>query len=230
MYWEIAPELREIIEPIATMRGLELVDAQLRAASGKPRLWVIVDRTDGGRVTVEECASVARELGRALDVAEVISGAYLLEVSSPGVDRVLAREVDFERAVGQRVAVETREPVLGRRKFQGRLAQVAGATLAIELEEGAVEIPLSSVKRANSIYEFAPTSGRKRPPGTGRASGAKSTRGKRRARPGSRSVETDDGEPPSHGIDASPVRLPEGLDEDRRRGTAPGFANERARG
>jgi ribosome maturation factor RimP len=153
MYWEIPPRLLEIVEPIAAMRGLELVDAQLRSAPGKARLCVIVDRADGGRVTVGECAAMSRELSRSLDVNEVIAGAYLLEVTSPGVDRVLAREIDFERAVGQRVMVEVREPVAGRRKLTGRLVACGNGALEIDLGASQLTVPLPSVRRANAIYE-----------------------------------------------------------------------------
>jgi ribosome maturation factor RimP len=162
MYWEIPPKLLEIIEPIAAMRGLELVDAQVRSAPGQVRLCVIIDRADGGRVTVDECASMSRELGRSLEVAEVFSGAYLLEVTSPGVDRVLAREIDFERAVGQRVLVELREPVAGRRKLTGRLVAAADGELAIELAEERVSVPLPAVRRANAVYESPADASRER--------------------------------------------------------------------
>src|SRR5574337_1229010 len=131
--------VREIAERVAASYGLEIWDVELRGTGGKSRmLRVYIDRprqvsaqpgagqTGGpisveggpavGGVTHEDCANVSRELGTILDVEDAVpGGTYLLEVSSPGLDRKLWRPADFERFVGSRVKLMTREPIAGNR-------------------------------------------------------------------------------------------------------------------
>lgn len=154
MYREIPHEILCVIEPIVLDHGLELVDASLAGAGGRRALTVVLDTPEGdGRVTVDECAAVSREVGRALEVADVVPGSYTLEVSSPGVDRILARDKDFARAVGSRVAVHTRRPLDGRRNFRGRLVDFAGDELRVATEGGTARIPLAAVSRANAFHD-----------------------------------------------------------------------------
>ncbi len=103
MYQSIPHDLLEVIEPIVLDHGLEVVDAAPPVGGKSRRLQVIVDTPEGdGRVTLDECATVSREIGHALDATDLMPGSYVLEVSSPGIDRVLGRAKDFERAVGRR--------------------------------------------------------------------------------------------------------------------------------
>jgi len=88
-----------------------------------------------GGVTHEDCANVSRELGTILDVEDAVpGGTYLLEVSSPGLDRKLWRPADFERFTSSRVKLMTREPVNGNRHFEGRLERFGGGKLVLALE------------------------------------------------------------------------------------------------
>jgi len=155
MYRDIPEELREIIEPVVVDAGLELVDVFL--ARG-PRPWLLrvtLDTPAGdGRVSVERCAEVSREIGTQLDAADVVPGAYRLEVSSPGLDRLLAREKDFSAACGSRVLVETRRPFEGRRRFRGRLLGFDAGVARLAVEGGEVPIPFDEVSKARVIYEF----------------------------------------------------------------------------
>jgi ribosome maturation factor RimP len=160
MYRDIPRELLELIEPIVLDHQLELVDAVV-AKGGRGRLHVILDTHEGdGRVTVGECAAVSREIGHALDANDLIRGSYVLEVSSPGVDRVLAREKDFERAVGQRVSLHTREPLEGRRHFRGELVAFDSTDVCVETESGPFRIPFEAVARAQAFYPLDEVSGR----------------------------------------------------------------------
>jgi ribosome maturation factor RimP len=163
MYRDIPPALLAVVEPIARDHGLEVVDAGLRAGPGKSRLCVILDTPEGdGRVLVDQCAAVSRELGYALDGLDLVPGAYVLEVSSPGVDRTLAREVDFERAVGRKVALETREPLDGRRRFRGELARFEGTEALVHTEGGDVRIPFAKIARAQAFHPQPAPAARKR--------------------------------------------------------------------
>jgi ribosome maturation factor RimP len=155
MYRDIAPELLGIVEPIAAGHGLEIVDAQWSGVPGRGlRLRVILDTPRGdGRVTIDECARVSREIGHGLDAAAAIAHRYVLEVCSPGLDRTLSRWIDFERALGGEVSVETRQPIDGRRRFRGALVACAQEQIEIRLPEGgSFRIPFAQVARAKAFY------------------------------------------------------------------------------
>jgi ribosome maturation factor RimP len=85
-------------------------------------------------------------------VAELIDGAYTLEVSSPGIDRTLGREVDFARAVGRKVALETRAPIDGRRRFKGELVAFDGERATVAADGGTFAIPFGAVERAKAFH------------------------------------------------------------------------------
>ena len=152
MYRDIPQELVEVIEPIAQDHGLEVVEADLAGGSSERRLRVVLDTPLGdGRVTLDQCATVSRELGHALDASGVAGSAFSLEVMSPGVDRVLGREVDFERAVGRRVEFETRSPLNGQRRFRGELVAFAEERATFLTEAGELQVPFSAIARAKAF-------------------------------------------------------------------------------
>jgi ribosome maturation factor RimP len=156
VYADIPEALRGLIEPIVHEHGLELVDADL--ARGRPpwRLRVIVDNAEmDGRVPIERCAEVSRELGARLDAADAIEASYLLEVTSPGFDRVLAREKDFAAACGSEVKLETRFPIDGRRRFRGRLLAFEGGLLRLSVDGREAVVPFADVARAHTVYEYS---------------------------------------------------------------------------
>jgi len=156
VYRDIPEELRAVIEPIVESHGVELVDVVRRQGRAPLRLRVIVDSPAGdGRVGVDRCAAIAREVGAHLDAADVIRGAYNLEVTSPGLDRVLAREKEFASAVGQTLKLATHRPVAGRRRFRGRLVRYEAGVATLEMEGGEVAIPFAEVSSAHTVYEFA---------------------------------------------------------------------------
>jgi len=156
VYRDIPEDLRTLIEPIVDDAGFELVDAQL-ARGGKPwTLKVTIDtRACDGRVSVDSCAAVSRELSSQLDVADTIEAGYRLEVSSPGLDRPLTREKDFASACGREVQIETRQPLSGRRRFRGVLVGFKRGVAAVELDGKTVEIPFAEVSKANTVYQFS---------------------------------------------------------------------------
>jgi len=135
---------------------------------GKSRmLRVFIDKPGG--VTHEDCANVSHEVGTILDVEDAVpGGSYLLEVSSPGLDRKLARPEDYQRFLGSLVKLTTREPVEGNRHFQGRLEAFQDGRLTLDLnlnrkngKKGShppvahrIEIELRNVERANLVAEI----------------------------------------------------------------------------
>lgn len=156
MYRDIPEEMRALIEPIVDDFGLELVDVERRQGRAPWQVRVVVDTREGdGRVPIDTCAEVSREVGAGLDAADAVPVSYRLEVSSPGLDRVLAREKDFARAVGRDVRLETRAPVEGRRRFRGRLVGFDGASARLDVDGREVTIPFEAVRRANAVYVFS---------------------------------------------------------------------------
>jgi ribosome maturation factor RimP len=155
MYHDIPEDLRSLIEPIVEQAGLELMDAIVTRGRPPWQLRITVDTPAGdGRVSVDDCAAVSREIGTNLDAADAIREAYRLEVSSPGLDRVLAREKDFEAACGSEVRIETRRPIDGRRRFRGTLLAFEAGVARLSVDGQEVGIAFADVARANQIYHF----------------------------------------------------------------------------
>ncbi len=163
MYMDIPPALLRVIEPVAADHGLEVVDASVHAGGGRARVVVTLDTPRGdGRVTLDRCAAVSREISHGLDAADFMSAPYVLEVTSPGVDRALGRAIDFERVVGREVRVETRELLGGRRHFRGRLAAFAEGCVNVETAAGDFRIPFHEIQEAQAFYPTEPPGGTKR--------------------------------------------------------------------
>ena len=155
MYKDIPADLRRVVEPVVQAHGLELVDAGMGRGPTRSLVRIVVDTPAGdGRVLVDECAAISREVGHGLDVSELIPAAYTLEVCSPGVDRTLGREIDFTRAVGRRVAIETRAALAGRRRFKGELVKFDGALATVRSEGRDFEIPFEVIDRAKAFFPF----------------------------------------------------------------------------
>jgi ribosome maturation factor RimP len=159
--------VRGIVERVAASQGLEVVDVEFRGGGKARLLRVYIDKPGG--VTHEDCANVSNEVGTLLDVEdEVPGGSYILEVSSPGLDRKLVRPADYQRFTGNVVKVMTREPVAGNRHFQGRLESVQDGRITLDLsarekKKGQrsgpaaaqrVDIELRNVERANLVPEL----------------------------------------------------------------------------
>ena len=150
----ITEQVTDLIEPPLEGMGFELVDVEYLSTHGKWVLRLYIDR-DGG-VTLEDCARVSREIGDLIDVKDIIVHNYVLEVSSPGLDRPLKKEKDFEHAIGKKIKVKTVAPVKGRRNYTGYLRNFQKGILYMELENGPIHFPWKEVEKANLVYEFSP--------------------------------------------------------------------------
>jgi ribosome maturation factor RimP len=144
--------VKELVEPALSEMGFELIDVVYLSTAGRWVLRLYIDK-DGG-VTIDDCAMVSGEIGDLIDVKDVIRHDYTLEVSSPGLNRPLAREKDLMEAVGKKVKVKTTTPINGRRNFVGYLKAFTGDELFLDVENQQVIIPWSDVKKANLEYEF----------------------------------------------------------------------------
>ena len=134
--------LADIVSPVLEGMGFELV--RIRLMGGAVRtLQIMADRPDGG-IEVDDCGAISTAVSATLDVEDPIEENYILEVSSPGIDRPLTRLKDFDMWQGWEARVETNELIGGRRRFKGTLAGIDGYEVLIEVEEpgGTVTIGL----------------------------------------------------------------------------------------
>jgi ribosome maturation factor RimP len=135
-----------LAEALCQAEGLELVQLQYLRERGGRILRLFIDKPGG--VTLEDCASISRELGDLLDVHLPDLGPYHLEVSSPGPNRPLARDGDFDRFRGQRVRIRTRSTINGQKNFSGVLEGLSGRTVRIHTGRGVVVIPIDNISKA----------------------------------------------------------------------------------
>jgi ribosome maturation factor RimP len=132
--------LADIITPVIEGLGFELV--RIRLMGGKTRiLQIMADRPDGG-IGVDECGDISTAVSAVLDVEDPVEDNYILEVSSPGIDRPLTRLKDFEMWKGWEARIETTELIDGRRRFKGDLAGVEGDEVLITIEEAGEEVTI----------------------------------------------------------------------------------------
>ena len=126
--------LLELIDPVAESLGLAVVRVRLMGGTLRRRLQIMAERNLDHDISVEECARLSRAVSEVLDAADPISGEYLLEVSSPGIDRPLTRLIDFDLFEGLEARLETDRMVEGRKRFKGIVAGVEGENVAIDLD------------------------------------------------------------------------------------------------
>lgn len=144
----VAERVREIAEQAANDHGLELVHAEVAGPEGHPVVRLFIDKPGG--VTHDDCSKVSLQLSTVLDVEDFIHSAYVLEVSSPGLERGLYKRADYERFTGSRAKIKARSPINGQRNFRGRLLGVAGDNVIVEDQtSGRVEIPLTGIVKSN---------------------------------------------------------------------------------
>lgn len=145
--------LLEMIDPIAEAQGLAIVRVRLMGGTLRRRLQIMAERKSDNDISVEECARLSRAVSEVFDAADPISGEYLLEVSSPGIDRPLTRLMDFDLFEGFEARLETDRMVEGRKRFKGILAGTEGDDIAIDLdgEEETALIPFAWLADAKLV-------------------------------------------------------------------------------
>jgi ribosome maturation factor RimP len=145
-------------EPYVRDAGLDLIEVQF---AREPSGWVLrtfIDRPSGvegaGAITADDCERVSRDLSAALDVADRIPYGYKLEVSSPGLDRPLRRERDFERFVGESARIRLTDGVEGRRNFSGILRAAKDGHVEIACDGRSYQLPIDDIVRANLVPDW----------------------------------------------------------------------------
>jgi ribosome maturation factor RimP len=141
-----------LIRPEVEAAGLELWEVTFRREGGRMVLRVTVDREGGA--DLDAISAVAERISQQLDVEGFGASRYQLEVSSPGLARPLRQPRHFERSVGERVRVKTREPVEGSRTHEGALVSADAETIVIATDGGEVRVPYSNLASARTVFEW----------------------------------------------------------------------------
>ena len=141
-------KIEAIAARVATENNLELVHVDVLGAQKSPTVRIFIDKEGG--VTHEDCSLVSRQVGMVLDAEDFISSAYLLEVSSPGLERQLYSLKDFEKFAGHLAKVKTYKPINGQRNFRGRIKTVEAEEIVFDDKtRGEVRFPFDAVAKAN---------------------------------------------------------------------------------
>jgi ribosome maturation factor RimP len=156
---------REIAERVAQSSGLILWDMELKGSGASRTLRVYIDKPEG--VTHEDCSAYSREVATIFDVEDAVPGAaYVLEISSPGLDRKLFKPEHFAQFAGSLVKFSTRDLINGNRHFEGRLVSFCEGQLTVDLDQagsrkkakaqgaGVVVVPFANIEKANLVPEF----------------------------------------------------------------------------
>jgi ribosome maturation factor RimP len=148
----VSQAVMDLIEPVLSIEELELVDVEYKKEGKNWVLRIFIDKEGG--VTVADCQKVSHLTGDLIEVEETIITPYSLEVSSPGLDRVLKREKDFLKFKGRQIRLHSLSPIDNRRKFIGILADFKDQTVFLELDEKLLGIPLHQIGKANLVIEL----------------------------------------------------------------------------
>ena len=149
---ETVAAVRELAVGICEDLGIELFDVVFVPGPRQSILRVYIDRDQGG-VTIDDCTKVSRQLSTEMDVADMITGKYVLEVSSPGLDRPIRHLDDAAKLIGKTVRLST-SPIDGRKNYKGVLVEIRDESLVLEEDGTQLIVPWNKVRKGNLVYEF----------------------------------------------------------------------------
>jgi ribosome maturation factor RimP len=148
----VEQRVEALISPIIQEQGLELVDVEYVKEGAHWYLRIYIDKEEG--VDIDDCTNVSHSVSEVLDRDNTISQAYMLEVSSPGLERPLKKDEDFQRFASRLVRVLTIEPYEGYQEFTGYLVGLVEGAIVLEYENETIKIPRALVEQANLALEF----------------------------------------------------------------------------
>jgi ribosome maturation factor RimP len=146
-------KIEAMVTPAIEALGLELWGCEYISAGKDSTLRIYIERAQVG-VTVDDCSRASRQISAILDVEDPITSAYMLEVSSPGLDRLFFKPEQYPPYVGKKVNVRTRAPILGRRKFKGELVEVNDTQIEVEVDGEVYPIPFNTIDKASLVVEL----------------------------------------------------------------------------
>ncbi len=148
---DVRSEVLEIASPLVEEMGFELVDVEF-VQSGRWTLRAYIDKASG--VSIEDCSRVSKRLGDSLEMNQTVPHRFVLEVSSPGIERRLRTPEHFARYVGSRVFVQTHDLIEGRRRVEGTLLATEDGAITVELEEGGRwKAPVAAIQKAHLVVD-----------------------------------------------------------------------------
>lgn len=148
----LSAKVCELIEPAINALGYELWGCEIAGLGRHTILRVYIDSEIG--VNLEDCSRVSNQISGILDVEDVIAGAYDLEVSSPGIDRLLFKEEHYRRFIGSKVHIKLFASKNGRRNYIGKINGAAENEVEVEVDNAIVKLPISNIARAKLLPEF----------------------------------------------------------------------------
>ncbi|MGB2054932.1 MAG: ribosome maturation factor RimP [Porticoccaceae bacterium] len=146
-------KLRQLLQPVVEALGCELWGLELQSGGKTKLLRIYIDRAEEG-VGIEDCERVSRQSSAVLDVEDAINGEYILEVSSPGMDRPLYELSQYEQFIGEDISLRLRFPYEGRRNFKGRLTGVDGDEIIVVATDHEFLFPVEGIEKANVVPRF----------------------------------------------------------------------------
>ena len=147
----IEEKITQIIGQTVDAKGYDLVRVLFSGAESDYTLQIMVERKDRQGMSADDCEVLSQSISALLDVEDVIQNRYLLEVTSPGIDRPLVKLDDYERFKGREAKIETLLPIDGRKRFKGTLLGVDGNQVVLNFEEKEVKIDFSAITKAKLV-------------------------------------------------------------------------------
>jgi ribosome maturation factor RimP len=148
----IINELKNIIGEYLKTQGLDLIDLIYRYEGRDLYLRILVDRPEGG-ITLDECKNLNQEIGKIIDEKNILQQSYILEVSSPGIDRPLKEKNDFLHCIGRKVKIFLNEKVNDKLEWDGIIIKAEDGSIYIEVKGEIIQIPISKINKAKQIIE-----------------------------------------------------------------------------
>ncbi|HSI89079.1 MAG TPA: ribosome maturation factor RimP [Pyrinomonadaceae bacterium] len=151
---QIEARIRAISQSAADAKGLEFVHSEVAGTKRNAVVRVFVDKPGG--VTLDDCGELSRDIEGVLDIEDIVPSSYVLEVSSPGLERELYSIADFQKFTGESARIKTREAVDGRKSYKGSIVGVDGENILFEEKTlGQITIPYSNVAKANLVFDLS---------------------------------------------------------------------------
>jgi len=151
----VANRVERLVTGAVEAEGYELVHVEFLPRGASSILRIYIDKPGG--ITLDDCQRVSRHLSVLLDVEDVIPHQYVLEVSSPGIERPLFKQEDYNRFAGKEIRVGTFQKIDGRKNFVGILRGIDQGVVKLDSEGATYRIPFSQIRKANLVYRFEET-------------------------------------------------------------------------
>jgi len=145
--------LKQLLQPVVEALDCELWGMELQMGGNTKLLRIYIDR-DATGVDINDCERVSRQASAILDVEDVIRGEYVLEVSSPGIDRPLYELDHYARYIGEEISLRLRFPYEGRRNYKGRLKAIEGDEIVVVVTDNEFMFPVEGIEKANLVPQF----------------------------------------------------------------------------